>query len=240
MHHLGDVFDGHHLAFEHGEDFRQSDGAYLHMAERELLARDAASEIVHQVFFANGVAFHDAGLLPLEGLALENLRDAAPQELDAGLHVFFEAIGLAARKRQQARPVRGFEIVDVAAIGRGLGARLNLLDHAADHAAAAGAGEAAGVNVIAGGVQLDAHAQRAQGAALADGPFDGLGLRRRLVRDAPRVAHPAQFFRRQLDGTQSGFGGHFVFQAAYSSTPQRRSHSAAREGNRNFAVAINL
>ena len=123
VHHLGDVLDGHHLAFEHRENFRQRHGAHLHVAQGELLARDAAREIVHQFFFANGVAVHDAAFLPLEGLALEDLRDAAAQEFDAGLHVFLEAVGLAARQREQARAVGILEIIDVAAIGGWLAAR---------------------------------------------------------------------------------------------------------------------
>ena len=98
VHHLGDVLDGHHLAFEHRENFRQRHGAHLHVAQGKLLARDAPREIVHQLFFADGVAVHDAALLALEGLALEHLRNAAAQELDAGLHVLLEAVGLAARQ----------------------------------------------------------------------------------------------------------------------------------------------
>ena len=44
-------------------------------------------------------------LLALERLAFKNLRNPAPQKIDAGLHVFLEAVGLAARQRQQTRPV---------------------------------------------------------------------------------------------------------------------------------------
>ncbi len=32
MHHLGNVFDGHHLAFEHRENLRQGDRAHLHVS----------------------------------------------------------------------------------------------------------------------------------------------------------------------------------------------------------------
>ena len=54
-----------------------------------------------KLFFADGVAVHDAALLPLERFALEDLRNAPAQEFDAGLHVLLEAVGLAARQRQQ-------------------------------------------------------------------------------------------------------------------------------------------
>ena len=159
--------------------------------KRKLLARDAPREIVHQLFFADGVAVHDAALLALERLALEHLRNAPAQKLDAGLHVFLEVIGLAARQREQARPVGILEIIDVAAIGRRFGFGLQMLDHALDHAAAAGAGKAADEDVVAGRGQFHAHLQRAQSAVLADRPFDRFGLRRGLERDARRVATPA-------------------------------------------------
>ncbi len=106
LHHLGDVFDRHHLAFEHRENLGQRHRAHLHVAQGKLLARDAPREIVHQLFFAHGVAVHDAALLALEGLAFEHLRNAPAQELDARLHVLLEATGLAARQREQAGPVR--------------------------------------------------------------------------------------------------------------------------------------
>ena len=157
VHHLGDVFDRHHLAFEHRENFRQRHGAHLHVAQRKLLARDAPREIVHQFFFADRVAVHDAALLPLEGLALEHLRNAPAQEFDARLHVLLEAVGLAARQREQARAVRVLEIVDVAAVGGRLGARLNSSIMLLDHAAAAGARKAADKNVVSGRRELHAH-----------------------------------------------------------------------------------
>ena len=50
--------------------------------------------------------------------------------------------------------------------------------------------------VVSGRRQLHAHAQRAERAVLADQPFDGLGLRGRLVGNARRVAPPAQLLGR--------------------------------------------
>ncbi len=114
--HLGDVFDGHHLAFEDGENFRQRHSAHLHVAQRELFARDAAREIVHQFLFAHGETLDDAPFLALERFALEYLGDPAAQKIDSCLHVFFEGVGLAARERQQPGAIRQFEIVDVAAV----------------------------------------------------------------------------------------------------------------------------
>ena len=111
-------------------------------------------------------------------------------------------------KREQARPVRILEIVDVAAVGRRLGLRLQLLDHALDHAAAAGAGKAADKDVVAGRGQLDAHLQRAQGAVLAHGALDGLGLRGGFVGNARRIAAPAKLFRQKFQGASGGFCGH--------------------------------
>ena len=104
-----------------------------------MFPRNAAGEIVHQFFFAKRVAVHDTALLPLEGLALENLGNAPAQEVDAGLHVFLEVVGLAARQGEKPRAVRVLEIVDVAAVRPGLGSRLQFLDQLLDHAAAAGA-----------------------------------------------------------------------------------------------------
>ncbi len=197
LHHLGDFLDGHHLAVEHGENFGQRDRAHLHAAERELVARDAAREIVHQFLFAQREALDDARFLALERLAFEDLRDAAAQEVDAGLDFLAERIGLAARQREQARPVGILEIVHVAAIRRGLGLRMHLLDHAHDHAAAAGAGKTADEKVVAGSGELDAHAQGAQRAVLAEVVRGGLDVGGRLERNARGIAAPAQFFRRQ-------------------------------------------
>ena len=139
LHHLRNFFDGNHLALEDRENFRKRDGAYLHAAQGELIAGDAAGEIVHQFFFADGEALDDAGFLALERFAFENLRDAAAEEFDSGFHFFLEGVGLAARKREQARAIGILEIVYVAAIGGRFAARIEAFDHAGDHAAAAGA-----------------------------------------------------------------------------------------------------
>ncbi len=180
------------------------------MSQGKLLARDAPREIVHQLFFADRVAVHDAALLALEGLALEHLRNAPAQKLDAGLHVFLEAVGLAARQREQAGPVGILEIVDVAAVGGRLGLRLDLLDHALDHAAAAGAGKAADEDVVARGGQFHAHPERAQGAVLAQRAGDGLGLRGGFVGDARRVAAPAKLLCGKLRGLSDRLGKHGI------------------------------
>src|SRR5262249_54966936 len=140
--------------------------ADLHVAQCELIPRDAAREIVHQLFLAHSEALDDSPLLPLKRFAFEYLGNAAPQEIDSCLHVFFEWVGLPARKCQKAGPVGQFEIVDVAAVERFLGGRMKLLDHVSDGAAATGARQSANKDVVAGGGKLDAHLQGAQGALL--------------------------------------------------------------------------
>ena len=169
VHHLGNVFDGHHLAFEHGKNFRQRHCAHLHVPQRELFACDSPREIIHQFFFARGKAIHDPALLPLERLAFETLAGCggARKSMPACMS-FLKDIGLAARQRQQARAVGDFEIVDVAAIRGRFGLRMELLDHVRDRAAAAGAGQSANEDVVARSGKLDAHFQCAQRALLAD------------------------------------------------------------------------
>ena len=167
LHHFRDFLDRHHLAIEHGENFRQGHGAHLHAAQRKLFARDSPREVVHQFFFAHGEALDDARLLPLKGFAFEDLRNAPAQEIDARFDFLLESVGQAARQGQQARAVGVLEIVDVAAVRRGLGLRMQILDHPHDHAAAAGSGKPADEQVVSGSGQFDAHAQRAQRALLA-------------------------------------------------------------------------
>ena len=208
MHQLGNVFDRHHLPFEDRKNFRQRDGADLHVAQRKLFARDAPREVVHQFFFANREAVHDAALLPLERFAFEDLRNSAAQELDAALHVFLEVIGLSARQREQARPVRTLEIVDVAAIQRRFRRGMNLVDHVRDRAAAAGSGKTADKNVVSRRAQLDAHFQRAKGAFLADQIGDQFGFGRGFKRNRRGIAAPPQLFGRQSSKQIYGFSGH--------------------------------
>ena len=168
LHHFRDFLDRDHLAFENGKNFRQRDRAHLHAAERELLARDPAREIVHQFFFAQRESLDDARFLPLEGLAFEDLRNAPAQKIDPGFDFFLERVRLAARQSQQARPVGILEVIYVAAVGSGLALRAQFLDHPNDHAAAAGAGKSADEEVVTGRGQLDAHAQGAQRAVLPE------------------------------------------------------------------------
>ena len=137
LHQLGYVLNRHHLPVENRENFRQRHRAHLHMPEGELLPRNAAGEIIHQLFFAHRITVDDAALLSLERFALENLGNAPAQEVDSRLHVFLETIRLAARQSQQPRAVRVLEIIYVAAVGAWLGSRLQLLDQPLDHAAAA-------------------------------------------------------------------------------------------------------
>ena len=212
VHHLGDFLDRHHLAVEHRENFGQRDRAHLHAAERKLVARDAAREIVHQFLFAQREALDDARFLALERLAFENLWNAPAQEVDSRLDFLAEGVGLAARQRQQARTVGILEVVHVAAVGRGLRLGMHLLDHAHDHAAAAGAGKAADEEVVAGSGQLDAHAQGAQRAVLPEIVRGGLDVGRRFKRNASGIAAPAQFLRRQPVVIRLRFGvlGHSV------------------------------
>ena len=198
VHQLGDVFDGHHLAFQHRKNLGERHGPHLHVAQGELLARDAPREIVHQLFLAHREAVHDPPLLALERLPFKHLRDAPPQKFDARLHVFLEWVGLAARQREQSRPVWVFEIMDVAAVQRRLRGRLNLLDHPRNHAAAAGAGQAAHKHVVARRGKFHAHLQGAQRALLPDDAFPGLCLRRCCERNARGVAPPPKLFGGKL------------------------------------------
>src|SRR4029077_9900673 len=118
-------------------------------------------------FFALREAFDDARLLPLERLAFKYLWNAPAQKINARFHFFSECVGLAARQGQQARAVNVLEIVDVAAIRRGLSLEAHFLNHADDHPAATGAGKTADEQVVSRGVQLNAHAQGAQRAILS-------------------------------------------------------------------------
>ena len=208
MHHLGDVLDRYHLAFQHGKNFGQGHRAYLHVAQRKLFARDPASEIVHQFFFAHGEAFHDPPFLSLERLALEHLWNSPTQKIDSPLHVFLEGIGFAARQRQQTRPVRQFEIIDIAAIERFFRRRMKLFDHPRDRSAAAGPRQPAYKNVVSGRRKLRAHLQCAQRTFLSDEPFAQLRLRGCFEGDARELTSPPQFRRGKLRGLQGRFNGH--------------------------------
>ncbi len=184
-------------AIEHRENFRQRHGTYLHPAERELFAGDAAGEVVHQFLFAHGEALDDARFLALERLSFEHLGNAPPQKVYSGLDFFLEGVGLAARQSEQARTIRILEIIYVGAIGSRLTLRVQPFDHADDHAAAAGTGKSADEKVVAGGGEFHAHAQGAECAFLP-----GITGRRRhfggsLKRNGGGIAAPAKFFRRQ-------------------------------------------
>ncbi len=199
VHHLGNIFDGHHLAFEHRENFREGHRADLHVAECELFARNAAGEIVHQFFLTNGKALNNSAFLALERFAFKNLRNAAAQKIDAGLHVFLESVGLSASEGEETWAVGDFEIIDVAAVERFFGPRdASFSNHAGDGSAAAGTGEAANEHVVAGRGKLHAHFQRAQSAVLADEAFAQFGLRGGFKGNARQLAAPAQFGGRQL------------------------------------------
>ena len=110
------------------------------MSKRKLLPRNFPREVVHQIFFTSRETLNDSSLLPLKRFTFKDLRNAPAQEINTGLHVFLEGIGLPARQRQQSRPVSNLEIVDVAPVGGFLGARMQFTDHARDRAAAACAG----------------------------------------------------------------------------------------------------
>ena len=173
-------------------------GSDLHVAQSKLLARDPPGEIVHQFFFANRESFDDSALLPLERFAFKYLRNSPPQEVDPRLHIFAENICGAARQRQQSRAVRNLEIVDVAAVQRGLCFRMQLLNHLGDRAAAAGSGQAADKDVVTRRGEFDAHLQCTQRAFLADKSFASWGLCRGFKRNARQIAAPAQLRRRQF------------------------------------------
>ena len=162
LHHLRNFLDGHHLPLEHRKNFRQRHRAHLHPAQRKLLARNAAGEIVHQFLFALREALHDPRFLPLEGLAFEYLRNAPAQKIDSRFHFLLERIRLPARQSQQPWPVRILEIIHVGAVRCRLALRMHLFDHADDHAAAARPGKPAHEKVVAGGRQVHAHPQSAQ------------------------------------------------------------------------------
>ena len=102
MHHLRNIFDRHHLPFEHRKNLRQRHRSHLHVSQRKLFPRDPPREIVHQFFFAHGKALDDAPLLPLERFAFEHLWNPPPQKINSRLHFFLEGIGLAARQRKQS------------------------------------------------------------------------------------------------------------------------------------------
>ncbi len=106
MHHLRNIFDRHHLPFEHRKNLRQRYRAHLHVPQRKLLARNPPREIVHQLFFTHRKSLDDPPLLPLKRFAFKHLRNPPPQKIDPRLHFFLERIRLPARQRQQPRPVR--------------------------------------------------------------------------------------------------------------------------------------
>ena len=199
------------MALEHRENLRQGHGAHLHPAQGELFAGNPPGEVVHQFFFAQGKAFDDARFLALEGLAFENLRDAPTQEVYARLNFLLEGIRQAARKGQQPGPVRVLEIIDVAAVRRGLILRVQVLDHPHDHAAAARSRKTADKQVVAGGGQLDSHPQRAQGALLPHVAPGGLDLCRGFERNVSGIAMPPEFFRGQGRVLGTGIFGHSAF-----------------------------
>ena len=124
LHHLGNILDGHHLAFKNRKNFRQSHRANLHMTESELVTGNAPREIIHQFFFAYRIAFDDSSLLPLKRFAFENLGNAAAQEINSGLHFFFENVSGAAGQRKQAGTIGKLEIIYVATIQGGFGGRM--------------------------------------------------------------------------------------------------------------------
>src|SRR5882672_2174427 len=148
------------------------------MAQRELFARNAPREIVHQIFFAASKSFNDSSLLPLKWFAFKNLRNPPPQKIHPSLHVLLESVRMSSRKRNQAWPVGQLEIVHIATVGRLFYAWLQLLDHPRNRATAARAGKPADEYVVAGCSQFDAHLQRAQRAFLSNESFAQLRLRR--------------------------------------------------------------
>ena len=219
MHQLGNFFDRNHCAFQNRENFRQGYGAHLHPSQGELFARDAPREIVHQFLLTQREALDDAGLLALERLAFEHLRNAAPQKIDSGFHFLLECIRLPARQGQQARPVTVLEIVDVAAVRSNLALRMHIFDHPHDHSAAARPGESADKQIVAGRRQFHAHAQRTQRAILPRIASGRLHFSRRFKRDSRRIAVPPQFFRRQARMFRIGIFLHPASKGRYSSTP---------------------
>ena len=236
LHHFRDFLDRDHLALEHGENFGQGHGAHLHPAERKLFAGNSPREVVHQFFFAHGEALDDARLLALKGFAFEDLRDAPAQEINARFDFLLESVGQAARQGQQSRAVGVLEIVDVAAVRRGLRLRMQILDHAHDHAAAAGSGKSADEQVVSGSSQFDAHLQRAQGALLAHIARGRLDLGRRFEGNARGIAAPPEFIRRQArvleDGSSWPYGVSSVVLKGV--TLARRSSTSHQRGTRCF------
>ena len=198
------------MAFEHGKDLREGNGTNLHVAQRKLFASDPAREIVHQFLFAHSEALDDAGFLPLEWFALEDLGNAPAKKIEPRLHVLFEGIRLAARQSQQSRTVRQFEIVHVAAVERLFGGRMKLFDHAGDGSAAAGSGQPAHKNVVTRGGKLHAHLQRTQRAFLPNEALSQLGLRSGFKRDARKLTRPPQFRYGKLHRFRGRFGGHEI------------------------------
>ncbi len=198
VHHFRNVFNRYHLAFEHREDFRKRHRTHLHVAQGELFAGNAASEIVHQILFAHGKALYDAPFLPLERFAFEHLRYAPPQKIDSRLHVFLEIVRGTPGESEQPGAIGDFEIVDVTAIQRRLGDRMKVFNHLRNSAATAGAGQPADKNVIARRRKLHAHLERAQRPFLPDETFALLRLRGSFERNPRKLAAPAKFFGAKL------------------------------------------
>src|SRR5262249_4467573 len=133
------------------------------------------------------------------------------------------------RQGEQSWPVGDLEIVDVTAVRRLLGARMQFADHFGDGAAAAGAGKSAHEDVVAGGGQLHAHFQGAQSAVLSDQAFAQLGLRRGLKRQARWLAAPAEFFDRQSGGLRTVVG-RFAHTRRYSNTGYGAAPEPRKDG----------
>jgi len=65
--HLGDVLDRQHLAFEHGENFRQRHRAHLHVAQRKLFSRILRVKSSINSFSRHREAFDDPPFFAVEG-----------------------------------------------------------------------------------------------------------------------------------------------------------------------------
>src|SRR5712671_1509830 len=204
MHHFRNIFNRYHLPFEYRKNLWQRHCSHLHVPQRKLLARNPPREIGHQLFLTHGKTLDNPPLLPLEGLALEYLRNPPPQKINARLHILLKRIRLPARQRKQSRPVRNLEIIYVAAVQRSLGLRMQLFNHVRNRSAAAGPRQPAHKYVVSRRRKLHAHLQRPQRTFLSDETFAQFRLCRRLKRQSRRLTPPPQLFRRQLRMHSSG------------------------------------
>jgi len=101
VHHLRNIFNRHHLPFEHRKNLRQRHRAHLHVPQRKT-ARARFRRVKSSInsFSRNSEALDYPPLLTLERFAFEYLRNPPPQKINARLHILLERVRLPARQRK--------------------------------------------------------------------------------------------------------------------------------------------